>query len=92
MADYFHKDPDSQIDYTINWASRLGADTISGVPTWAFDPSGELAESSKSNTPTTATVVTTGGVAGKVYRVTNQIVTTGGLTMEEGVTVRVDEK
>lgn len=92
MANYFRKDPSALKDYTIDFAAVLGAATISGAPTWTITPSGELAESTKSNDTTTATIEVSGGVSGKTYRLDCAALTSSGLTLHEGIVIRVSDK
>lgn len=80
------KDPSDVLDYSIDWSSALGADTISSV-TWTV-PSG-LAMESQSNTTTAATIWLSGGAAGTVYEVTCRIVTAGGREIERSASLRV---
>ncbi len=73
MADNkFIKDPDSVLDYTINWLTWLDGDTIS-ASTWTV-PSG-LTEDSDTFGDSTATVWLSGGTVGKEYRIVNHITT-----------------
>lgn len=80
------KDPDAVKDYSVNWATWLGADTIQ-TSTWVV-PSG-ITEDSNTNTDTTATIWLSGGAAGQVYALTNRIVTAGGRTEDQTIFVPV---
>lgn len=74
---YVNKDPDSVLDYEIDWSSWLvDGDTIA-TSTWTF-PAG-LTKDSDTNTTTTATVWVSGGVgiSGRGTAV-NHIVTADG--------------
>lgn len=92
MANYFRKDPSAQKDYTIDFTAVLGGATISGTPTWTISPAGELAESAKSNDTTTATIEVSSGTSGKTYRLDCAVLTSSGLTLHEGIVVRVSDK
>lgn len=83
------KDPDAIVDYTIDWTDWLAGDTIQ-TSTWTA-PAG-ITVSSESETTTKATVFLSGGTAGKVYLVTNRIVTAAGRTEERSLTVRVEAR
>lgn len=74
------KDPQAVLDYVFDWSDWLGADTITGTPTWAV-PSG-LTKDSQSNTTTTATAIISGGTAGDDYKIACKITTVGGRTDE----------
>ncbi len=93
------KDPQAVVDYTFNWNdgyldTSSPAETIS-TSTWAVDPTpspAELTVSSDSKTDTATTAFLSGGTVGKVYRVTNHVVTSGGRTDERTLVVRVEER
>lgn len=94
------KDPNATVDWTFDWddgyldATSSPRETIS-TSTWAIDDSpspAELSVDSDSNTTTTATAFFTGGVAGKVYRARNRIVTSAGRTDDRTITIRVEHR
>lgn len=85
----FIKDPEALLDYQVDWAAWLGADTID-TSVWSV-PTGLTAETD-SKTNTTATIWLSGGTSGQTYRVTNQIETVGGRTDERSFIVRVEEQ
>ena len=61
---FIRKDPESVLDYTINWSDFLTTgDTISSA-TYTVDTG--LTKDSNSNTTTTTTVTLSGGTAGTV--------------------------
>lgn len=85
----FLKDPDSVLDYVIDWSDWLDGDTIS-TSTWAT-PSG-ITKDSDSNNTTTTTIWLSGGTLGKTYRITNRIVTAAGRTADETFKVKMINK
>ena len=92
MTDSFSivKDPQSVVDYSINWAAVLNAtspvDTISSS-TWAADNS--LIVDSDSNTTSASSVWVSAGRVGRYSKLTNTIVTTLGRTHERTITVEL---
>ncbi len=87
MPEYLcRKDPDELQDYTVDWASFLGADTIA-TSSWSV-PAG-LTNSASSKTTTTATVWLSGGTGGYEYEVTNTITTAAGRTYEKSMIIPV---
>jgi len=86
------KDPEAVLDYTVDWDADdwLGADTITGTPTWTVP--GGLTLDSQSNTTTAATAWISGGSAGSDYVVECKIVTAGGRTDERSFKLRVRER
>jgi hypothetical protein len=75
------------LDYVLNWAARLGSDTIT-QSVWSVAPTG-LTIGDQSFTTTTATVWLGGGERNKLYRLTNRVTTAAGRIMEETVTLQV---
>lgn len=98
----FLKDPNAQVDYTIDWNDSTDPYLASGetisTSAWAVDPqSGASPEddieiASDGNTDTTTTVTVTGGVAGRVYRLTNRITTSASRTDDRSIVVRVENR
>ncbi len=83
------KDPNAVLDYSLDWATWLGADTIS-TSVWTV-PTG-LTRDSQSNTTTVAQVWLSGGTVGQLYAVNNRIVTAAGRTADRTLFVRVTEQ
>lgn len=83
------KDPDENLDYSIDWGNALAGDTIASS-TWTV-PDGVTA-GLQSNTETTATIWLSGGTAGQNYVFMNRIVTAGGRTHDQTCSLRVSNK
>lgn len=77
------KDPDEIKDYTFDWSSILGSDTIA-LSTWQVVSGTGLVINSPSatNTSNTTTFWASAGVVGQTYQILNRIVTTGGRTYD----------
>ena len=75
-----YKSPNDDYEFTQDWATEIGVDTIA-TSTWTVEAG--VTKGVESNDTTTATLWVSGGDAGKVYRVANQITTTGGRTHEQ---------
>lgn len=86
MTSPFLKDPGDRLDYQIDFADWLGADTVSSV-SWDV-PSG-ITNYSTSTTTTTATIWLSGGTHGQDYTVTGQATTAGGRIKQQSFTVKV---
>ena len=80
------KDPDEDQDYSVDWSSYLGTDTIS-TSTWTI-PTG-LTGGAESKTATTTTVWLSGGVGGQEYEVLNEITTVAGRTYQKTLVIPV---
>jgi len=92
MVAPFVKDPDSVIDFSVNWDDGYlqSGETIT-TSTWTVEPfvSTDLDIQSSSNTSEVATAWITGGTRGNRYRLTNRIVTADGRTDERSITIFV---
>jgi hypothetical protein len=86
---YFVKDPDAILDYTVDWLNWLCSDTIV-TGTWVV-PAG-ITRISNSITTTTCSIWLSGGTNGMSYNLTNRIITTGGRNDDRTVSVMVREK
>ena len=85
----FDKDPDSVLDYTLDFTNWLvDTDTISTIVVTA--DTGITVDSS-SNTTTTATAWLSGGTAGTAYDVTYHVNTAGGRQVDRTIRIRVRE-
>ena len=83
------KDPDSRLDYSIDWSAWLpSGDTItaSSFTVTPVAAGGVVIDDSSFNTHTT-TVWLTGGKAGTSYTVTNHIVTAQGRADDRSITI-----
>lgn len=84
------KDPDSRLDYKVDWTSWLElAETISSS-TWIV-PTG-LTKVDESTATKTATVWLTGGTAGQTYQVTNRITTNQNRTDDRTLEIVVRDR
>lgn len=88
----FTKDPSAELDYQWNWATWLGADTISAATVTL--PAGLAFETSAphplgyTNTTTAVTAWLKSGTAGTDYTVVCQITTAGGRKDERSIVIR----
>lgn len=88
------KDPDTRIDFEIDWALAYPGGQAVVASLWVVVPSEEgglsVAAAAYDLMQTTATLA--GGVAGHVYRLTNRATLSDGQIDERSVTVRVEER
>ena len=94
MAEPFEtvtKDPDSVLDYVLDWVTRWleTGDTIS-TSTWTV-PAG-ITKDSDTNTNTTTTIWVSGGTDDTDYDLTNRVVTAGGRTVDRTLRIQVRER
>lgn len=90
MARTFVKDPDSKLDYKIDWAAWLGgSDTIS-TSTWTV-PDG-ITKASDTNDDNSTTIWVSGGIAGNDYNLVNHIVTAADREADRTIRIQVRER
>jgi hypothetical protein len=88
----FLKDPDSTLDYRVDWAGALtGAQTIVSSR-WAVEPAGVLMVVGQAVEPQAAVVRLSGGLAGHVYRVGNRVTLSDGTVDERSLVLRVEHR
>ena len=97
-----NKDPDEQLDYSIDWSRYLDTDTISSV-VWKIDNAGTkqtwtattvvdgLQYVSGSFSDTVATIQLGLGTANKNYNIYCEITTSAGVTTERKISLKVRE-
>jgi len=97
MSEQFLKDPDATLDYVIDWsAGYLMAGEQITASSWFILPQGAAGDLAIDNIPPelsgVVTVFVSGGVAGRIYQLTNRISTDQGRTDERSLSIRVEEK
>jgi hypothetical protein len=91
---FYLKDPQSRIDYAIDWgAAYLQGQTIVGSG-WTVAPEEEegLEIAAASFDLTRASARISGGIAGHVYSVSNQVALSDGTIDERSITLRVEQR
>ncbi len=84
----YWKDPDSTLDYSINWTLWLAGDTIASSA-WILEAG--LAAVATSNTASITTIWLSGGTVWHRQYVTNRIVTAGGRTEDRTFWLVIEE-
>lgn len=88
---YFTKDPQAILDYTVNWGDNwLGSDTIA-TGTWIITPTG-LKNVLEEYDDDKCTVWVSSGTVGQTYYLTNRITTAGGRVDERTISIMVKSK
>jgi hypothetical protein len=83
------KDPDSVIDYGLDWTDWLNGDAISSSE--FLVPTG-ITKNDDLHDDTTTTVWLSGGSVGRTYDIVNRIQTMGGRREDRTIQVRISEK
>ena len=90
---FYLKDPQSRVDYAIDWGGYLDGQGIA-ASAWAVAPAedGGIAVDAASFDLQRAAATLTGGKAGHVYSVTNRVTLTDGRIDERSILLRVEER
>lgn len=83
------KDPDETLDYTVDWAEFLGADTIHSV-SWTV-PAG-ITSDHVTFDDTSATIWLVGGTVGVRYTIGCRITSHAGRIGDRTFTIKIQEK
>ena len=87
------KDPAAVLDYAIDWgAEYLGDGDALAESSWTVTPdeSGGAAIVGSGFSDRSATVNVSGGLAGRIYRLANRVVTQAGRVDERSLVLRVE--
>lgn len=87
------KDADSSIDHGIDWSAHLAGQTIL-ASAWSVEPveAGGLTIEASAFEAVRTSVRVSGGVVGRVYRLTNRVTLSDGQVEDRSVTFRVEER
>lgn len=87
------KDADSRIDHSVDWAAYLAGQSII-ASAWSVAPveAGGLVVEASAFEAARTSVRVSGGVVGRLYRLTNRVTLSDGQVDERSVTFRVEER
>jgi hypothetical protein len=88
------KDPEAALDYAVDWgAEYLDVDTVAQSD-WTVEPDEELGVTVAGSAfdAAIASVTATGGIAGHIYRLTNHVVLSSGLSDSRSIVLRVEKR
>ena len=86
----FRKDPDSVLDYGIDWSTWLASGETISTSTWTV-PVG-ITKDSDSKGDTSTLVWLSGGTTGETYELANKIVTSDSRTVERTIEIIVGQR
>ena len=84
------KDPDSTIDYGLDWSNWLASGETITASSWP--ETGGLVNESESFTTSKASIFVSGGTVGASYTLTNRISTNFGRTEDRSMLISCQEK
>ena len=90
MSSWPDKDPNENLDYTIDWSAALVDEDTIASSEWIIPE--ELSKSKESFDSTKTIVWLSGGVVGNKYTVGNKITTTEGRIMERSVLLKIKNR
>jgi len=88
MSNYVH-DPNSVLDYTIDWTDWLAASETISASSWTVPAGITQTTPAPSFTNTVTTIWITGGTLGTDYDLVNHITTNQGREQDQTITLRV---
>lgn len=86
----FRKDPQSVLDYGIDWSDWLASGETISTSTWTV-PTG-ITEDSDSKGDTSTIIWLSGGTAGATYKIANKIVTSDSRTVERSIDIIMEQR
>ena len=87
----FIKDPDSTLDYGVDWTLWLNGDVINNS-TWDVPSGLSVVGGSETYNSSTTSLFVSGGAVGEDYVLSNKITTTGQRTAERSFTIHVRQR
>jgi hypothetical protein len=90
---FYLKDPQSRVDYAIDWSTYLDGQTIE-ASLWLVTPDeeGGVAAEEASFEPARTAVRLAGGLIGHCYSVSNRVTLSDGSTDVRSITLRVEAR
>ena len=90
---FYLKDPQSRVDYAIDWGGYLDGQIIA-ASLWSVTPdeTGGIAVEEASFDLNRSAARIGGGMAGRIYSVTNRVTMSDGSIDERSITLRVEDR
>jgi hypothetical protein len=88
------KDPDAVLDYLIDWHAEYLGDDLLAESAWTVEPDepGGITIVGGTFDAGSSTVKAGGGIAGRIYRLVNEVVTASGRTDSRSIVLRVEKR
>jgi hypothetical protein len=88
------KDPEATLDYSVDWGADYLAGDVLTESSWAVSPAevGGVSIVSSRFDLLQSTVEVGGGIAGRIYRLTNHVMTAEGREDSRSIMLRVEER
>lgn len=91
---YYLKDPDSRVDYAVDWGAYLAPGQTIALSDWTVAPNeaGGIAVDGASFTAAATAATLVGGLPGHVYSVANRVTLSDGRSDERSLTLRAEQR
>lgn len=86
---FFVKDPDSTLDYGVDWAGELKPGDEIESSRWTISPPAQMMSNEEDFGPDAAVIWLSGGTDGSLYRVRNKITTAAGMVLRACFDIRI---
>jgi hypothetical protein len=88
------KDPEATLDYSVDWGAEYLSGDALATSSWTVSPAetGGIAIVSDRFDLLVATAQIEGGIAGRLYRLTNHVVTAEGRSDSRSIMLRVEQR
>lgn len=88
------KDPEAVLDYSVDWGAEYLLGDLIADSGWTVDPDepGGLSVTASDFDATVATVKAGGGIAGRVYRLVNDVTLESGRIDRRSIVLRVENR
>ena len=88
------KDPQSRVDYSIDWSANYLGDHLITQSSWSVSPpeDGGLIVTAQSHDGRRSAVTVEGGIMGHCYDLTNQVLLSSGERDERSISFKVESR
>lgn len=88
------KDPDSVLDYCVDWGAEYLGDDSLATSAWSVEPDepGGVTIAGSHFDAASAVVKAAGGAPGNIYRLVNEVATASGRIDSRSIVVRVEKR
>jgi len=88
------KDPDAVLDYSVDWGAEYLAGDLIADSQWSVDPDepGGIAIVGNDFDASTSSVKAAGGIAGRLYRLVNDVALESGRSDRRSIVLRVEKR
>ena len=88
------KDPKAVLDYAVDWGAEYLSGDVLTESSWTVSPAqaGGVSIASNRFDLMVSTVQVSGGIAGRIYRLTNHVVTAEGREDSRSILLRVEKR